>query len=143
MSSCTEAGLAPTRLALVSPVCGSCGAALTEGARFCSSCGAATAGPARETRRVVTALFSDVVGSTALGERMDPEDFRDLVGSAVARMAASVEAFGGAVFEYAGDGLLALFGAPTAHEDDPERAVLAGLGIVESIDAYRDEAAKQ
>ncbi len=127
----------------MSLVCGSCGAELTEGARFCSSCGAATAGPARETRRVVTALFSDVVGSTALGERLDPEDFQTLVGAAVARMASSVETFGGEVFEYAGDGLLALFGAPTAHEDDPERAVLAGLRIIESIEAYRDEAARE
>lgn len=124
-------------------VCGSCGAELTEGARFCSSCGTATAGPARETRRVVTALFSDVVGSTALGERLDPEDFQALVGGAVARMASSVEAFGGEVFEYAGDGLLALFGAPIAHEDDPERAVLAGLRIIEAIEGYREEAASE
>jgi class 3 adenylate cyclase/tetratricopeptide (TPR) repeat protein len=124
-------------------VCGSCGAELADGDRFCSSCGAAVAGAARETRRVVTALFSDVVGSTALGERLDPEDFRELVGGAVARMASSVEAFGGEVFEYAGDGLLALFGAPTAHEDDPERAVLAGLRIIESIDSYREQAARE
>jgi class 3 adenylate cyclase/tetratricopeptide (TPR) repeat protein len=127
----------------VSLVCGSCGATLSDDARFCSSCGAPTAGPARETRRVVTALFSDVVGSTALGERLDPEDFKTLVGGAVAHMGAAVDAFGGEVFEYAGDGLLALFGAPTAHEDDPERAVLAGLRIIESIESYRHEAAAE
>jgi class 3 adenylate cyclase/tetratricopeptide (TPR) repeat protein len=91
----------------------------------------------------VTALFSDVVGSTALGERLDPEDFKTLVGGAVARMGSAVDAFGGEVFEYAGDGLLALFGAPTAHEDDPERAVLAGLRIIESIDAYRHQVASE
>ena len=92
---------------------------------------------------MVTALFSDVVGSTALGERLDPEDFKTLVGGAVAQMGAAVDAFGGEVFEYAGDGLLALFGAPTAHEDDPERAVLAGLRIIESIESYRHEAARE
>src|SRR4051794_15491995 len=74
---------------------------------------------------------------------MDPEDFKSIVGQAVTRMAEAVSEFGGAVSEYAGDGLLALFGAPTAHEDDPERAVLAGLEIVEAIDGYRDEAARE
>jgi class 3 adenylate cyclase/tetratricopeptide (TPR) repeat protein len=89
----------------------------------------------------VSALFVDVVGSTALGERMDPEDFKEVVGAAVARMATGVQRFGGEVFEYAGDGLLALFGAPVAHEDDPERAILAGLEIAESIATYSDEVA--
>ena len=95
--------------------------------------------PPREGRKVVSALFADVVGSTTLGERMDPEDFKGVVGAAVARMAAAVERFGGEVFEYAGDGLLALFGAPVAHEDDPERAILAGLAIVDSIAAEGGE----
>ena len=80
----------------------------------------------------MTALFADVVGSTPLGERLDPEDFKTIVGDAVTRMAEAVAEFGGSVSEYAGDGLLALYGAPVAHEDDPERAVLAGLRIVES-----------
>ena len=76
----------------------------------------------------MTALFADVVGSTVLGERLDPEDFTDVVGGAVREMAGCVERFGGSVSELSGDGLLALFGAPVAHEDDPERAMLAGLG---------------
>jgi class 3 adenylate cyclase/tetratricopeptide (TPR) repeat protein len=102
-----------------------------------------TAGPAaREARKVVTALFADVVGSTALAERLDPEDFTTVVGEAVRRMAVAVEAFGGAVSELAGDGLLALFGAPVAHEDDPERAVLAGLRIVADIERYAAEVAR-
>jgi class 3 adenylate cyclase/tetratricopeptide (TPR) repeat protein len=106
-------------------------------ARFCSHCGAAlTPAPAAETRRVVTALFADVVGSTALGERMDPEDFGALMESAVGRMVSAVDALGGSVEHLAGDGLLALFGAPVAHEDDAERAVLAGLRIVADIRAY-------
>ena len=94
---------------------------------------------AREERKVVTALFADVVGSTVLAERLDPEDFTSVVGEAVRRMALAVENFGGAVSELAGDGLLALFGAPVAHEDDPERAVLAGLRIVGHIEAYAAE----
>ncbi len=115
-------------------VCASCGAALAGEGRFCSSCGAPVAAAATpEARKVVTALFSDVVGSTSLGERLDPEDFKLIVGQAVTRMAEAVSEFGGDVSEYAGDGLLALFGAPVAHEDDPERAVLAGLRIVESV----------
>ena len=87
----------------------------------------------------MTALFADVVGSTVLAERLDPEDFTTVVGEAVRRMALAVESFGGAVSELAGDGLLALFGAPVAHEDDPERAVLAGLRIVGHIEAYAAE----
>ena len=121
------------------PACASCGAPLTGEARFCSSCGAPVGGAAgpREARKVVTALFADVVGSTPLGERLDPEDFKTIVGDAVTRMAEAVAEFGGGVSEYAGDGLLALYGAPVAHEDDPERAVLAGLRIMESTGELR------
>jgi class 3 adenylate cyclase/tetratricopeptide (TPR) repeat protein len=96
-----------------------------------------------ETRRVVTALFADLVGSTALGERLDPEDFQEIVGGAVTKIASSGEELGGAVKEVAGDGVLALFGALASHEDDPERAVLAGLRIVERIDVYGREAAER
>src|SRR3954462_3358226 len=93
----------------------------------------------REERKVVTALFADIVGSTALGERFDPEDVVEIVGSAVSRMVEVVEEFGGTVKDLAGDGLLALFGAPEAHEDDPERAVRAGMRIVEVIRAHAAE----
>ncbi len=120
-------------------VCASCGAPLTGEGRFCSSCGAAVGAAPREARRVVTALFADVVGSTSLGERLDPEDFKEIVGQIVTRMAEAVAEFGGSVSEYAGDGLLALFGAPVAHEDDPERAVLTGLRIVELTRAVAAE----
>src|SRR5918994_222826 len=94
----------------------------------------------REQRKVVTALFADVVGSTPFGESLDPEDFMELVGGAVSRMVASVERFGGTIKDLAGDGLLALFGAPAAHEDDPERAVRAGLDIIDDIAAYAADA---
>jgi ABC-type oligopeptide transport system substrate-binding subunit/class 3 adenylate cyclase len=93
----------------------------------------------REERRVVTALFADLVGSTALGERLDAEELKLVVGEAVARMVGSVEAFDGTVKDLAGDGVLALFGAPVAHEDDAERAVRAGLRIVEEIASFAQE----
>jgi class 3 adenylate cyclase/tetratricopeptide (TPR) repeat protein len=119
--------------------CARCGGALEAEHRFCPFCGAAVA--EREARKVVSALFADVVGSTALGERLDPEDFTAVVGEAVARMARAVEEFGGSVVELAGDGLLALFGAPVAHEDDAERAVRAGLRILERLGEYGAEVA--
>jgi ABC-type transport system substrate-binding protein/class 3 adenylate cyclase len=92
-----------------------------------------SADPMREERRVVTALAADLVGSTALTERLDPEEARLVVGEAVARMVHAVEEFGGTVKDLAGDGVLALFGAPTAHEDDAERALRAALTIVDEV----------
>jgi class 3 adenylate cyclase/predicted ATPase len=80
-------------------------------------------------RRAVTALFADVAGSTQLGDELDPEDVVEVVGGAVRHFCEIVERYGGTVKDLAGDGILALFGAPNAHEDDPERAVLAGLEI--------------
>ena len=79
----------------------------------------------REERRVITAVFADLVGSTVLAERLDPEELKVIVGDALARMIGAVESFGGTIKDLAGDGVLALFGAPAAHEDDPERAVRA------------------
>ncbi len=101
--------------------------------------GTATGKLPRDERKVVTALFADVVGSTALGERFDPEDVFEIVGRAVSRMVEVVEEFGGTVKDLAGNGLLALFGAPEAHEDDPERGVRAALRIVEVIRAHAAE----
>jgi class 3 adenylate cyclase len=101
-----------------------------------------TSAGAREERRVVTALFADLVGSTPLGERLDPEEVRLIVGEAVARIVRRVEAYGGTVKDLAGDGVLALFGAPTAHEDDTERAVRTGLAVVEEIDVYGEDVAR-
>ena len=87
----------------------------------------------------ITAVFADLVGSTSLGERLDPEELKLIVGDAVARVIDAVESFGGTIKDLAGDGVLALFGAPTAHEDDPERAVRASLRIVEEIADYAQE----
>ena len=96
----------------------------------------------REERKVVTALFADLQGSTALGEQLDAEDVKLIVGEAVARIVHAVEDYGGTVKDLAGDGVLALFGAPAAHEDDPERAVRAGLRIAHEIAAYGQEVAQ-
>jgi len=87
----------------------------------------------REERKVVTAVFADVVGFTALAERLDPEEAKLVVGEAITRIVQAVEEFGGTVKDLAGDGVLALFGAPITHEDDAERAVRAALGIAQEI----------
>ena len=79
-------------------------------------------------RRQVTVMFSDLVGSTALSARMDPEDLRELISAYQKCAAEAVRRFGGFVARYMGDGMLVCFGYPEAHEDDAERAVRAGLG---------------
>ncbi|HEX6663097.1 MAG TPA: AAA family ATPase [Gaiellaceae bacterium] len=112
--------------------CPSCGQDSPDGFRFCGACGAALvtdAATAREERKVVTVLFCDLVGSTAQAERMDPEDVRELLSSYHEQVRRQLERFGGTVEKFIGDAVMALFGAPTAHEDDPERAVRAALAI--------------
>src|SRR4051812_15171938 len=93
----------------------------------------------REERKVVTAIFADIVGSTALGESVDPEDVKHVVGEAVARIVGEVESLGGHVKDLAGDGVLAFFGAPTTSEDDTERAVRCGLRVTAEIAEYGRE----
>jgi class 3 adenylate cyclase len=78
-------------------------------------------------RRQVTVMFSDLVGSTALSARMDPEDLREIISAYQKCVAETVQRFGGFVAKYMGDGVLVYFGYPQAHEDDAERAVRAGL----------------
>src|SRR5215831_9055681 len=85
---------------------------------------------ASSERRPITVLFADLAGSTAIAERMDPEDWTALVGRALACMSHSVETHGGKVARLMGDGVLAFFGAPVAHEDDPDRAVRCGLEMI-------------
>jgi class 3 adenylate cyclase len=84
-------------------------------------------------RRQVTVMFSDLVGSTALSARMDPEDLRDVLSAYQASVAATVQRLGGFVAKYMGDGVLVYFGYPQAHEDDAERAVRAGLELVSEV----------
>jgi class 3 adenylate cyclase len=90
------------------------------------------AGAAAE-RRQLTVLFSDLVGSTALASRLDPVDLRGVIGAYHRCVAAAVRRFDGFVAKYMGDGVLAYFGYPSAHEDDAERAVRAGLAVVEAV----------
>jgi class 3 adenylate cyclase len=116
----------------MSVVCPSCGQETPEGFPRCANCGAALAAdaaPAREERKVVTVLFCDLVGSTARAEGADPEDVRALLSAYHERARHELERFGGTVEKFIGDAVMALFGAPTAHEDDPERAVRAALAI--------------
>jgi class 3 adenylate cyclase len=90
-------------------------------------------------RRVVTMLFCDVKGSTAAAEHMDPEDWGEIINGAFEYMIKPVYQYEGIVARMMGDGLLAFFGAPIAHEDDPQRAILAGLEIVAAIRPYREQ----
>src|SRR5881397_1972892 len=111
-------------------ICLSCGEESPDAARFCFACGTAfDAAPALEERKVVTCLFCDLVGFTSKAEQMDPEDVRGLLGPYHARLRSELERFGGTVEKFIGDAVMALFGAPVAHEDDPERAVRAALAI--------------
>ena len=112
--------------------CPSCGHENADGARFCSSCGTRleqASEPAREERKVVTVLFADLVGFTSRAEQLDPEDVRAVLEPYHARLRTELERRGGTVEKFIGDAVMALFGAPTAHEDDPERAVRAALAI--------------
>src|SRR6186713_57726 len=123
------------------PACPNCGEVNPERARFCLACGAAleAAEPAREERKRVTVLFADLVGFTSTAERMDPEEVRALQAPYWAGVKAEIERYGGTVEKFIGDAVMALFGAPVAHEDDPERAVRAALSIRAAIDRLNDE----
>lgn len=118
------------------PVCPSCSQENPEGARFCLSCGTPLRGPLRgaEERKVVTVLFCDLVGFTARSDQADPEDVRAALRPYHASVRREVERFGGTVEKFIGDAVMAVFGAPAAREDDPERAVRAGLRILDAIE---------
>ena len=94
-------------------------------------------------RRQVTVMFSDLVGSTALSARMDPEDLREVISAYQKCVAETVQRFGGFVAKYMGDGVLVYFGYPQAHEDDAERAVRAGLELVAAVSGLKTHAPLQ
>ena len=123
---------------MASAVCAACAHPVPSGARFCPSCGAAVAAPTvtLEERRVVTVLFADLVGYTALAENLDPEQVKRLIESCFERLVADIETFGGRVDKLLGDAIVALFGAPVAHEDDAERAVRAALRMQETLSRF-------
>ena len=144
--------------------CPACGTANPDGSRFCNACGsrlddaaggeldpflprellakleAARAGRAMEgERRIVTMLFCDVKGSTAMAETMDPEDWTEIMNGAFERLIAPVYRYEGTLARLMGDAIFAFFGAPIAHEDDPQRAVGAGLDIISGIASYKED----
>ena len=158
---CSQCGHSLTR------ACPNCGTENNLAANFCSNCGERLAGNAQITtqekllqyipkellakleaaqaghsmegeRRVVTILFCDVKGSTAAAETMDPEDWAEVMNGAFEHLIAPIYRLEGTLARLMGDAILAFFGAPIAHEDDPERAVLAGLQIVNGIAPYRE-----
>jgi class 3 adenylate cyclase len=115
-----------------------CGESSPLGFRFCGACGAelgrGAGGEALpEERRVVTVLFADLVGFTARAERLDPEEVRAILTPYYGRLRSEIEAFGGTVEKFIGDAVMAVFGAPVAHGDDPERAVRAALAIRDAV----------
>jgi class 3 adenylate cyclase/tetratricopeptide (TPR) repeat protein len=143
----------------LAPTCPSCGAENPPGAKFCIECGTGLAADAAaappdaaaavskappEERRKATVLFADLSGYTAVAERMDPEAAKSLVDRALQRLGQEVTRYGGRVDKYMGDNVMAVFGAPVAHEDDPERAVRAGLAMqaaMEEVNEQHDDAA--
>src|SRR5829696_6885279 len=110
--------------------CGSCGTGLRESAKFCDECGASTAVSVDAEYKQVTVLFADVVGSMNIAAALDMERLREIMTELVERSAAVARRYGGTV-EYNGDGVMALFGAPSALEDHAFRACLAALAIQE------------
>jgi class 3 adenylate cyclase/tetratricopeptide (TPR) repeat protein len=132
--------------------CPSCGHFNPPEARFCNACGArlaagAEAGPTAEAlqreeeRRPVTILFADIVGFTTLADRLDPEEVRELTAIALGRLAREITTFGGTIDKFIGDAVLALFGAPIAHEDDAQRAVGAALAILRAVEELNESLA--
>lgn len=120
--------------------CSRCGAPLPAEARFCPSCGLALeARAAREERRIVTILFADLVEFTAMSETRDPEDVKRIIDRAFEGLAETVTVYGGRVDKILGDEIMAVFGAPQAHEDDPERAVRCALEMQRSLAAYSEQ----
>jgi class 3 adenylate cyclase len=123
-------------------ICSSCGKENPEGFAFCGFCSALLVkqpvASAQEERKVVSVLFCDLVGFTAASEVADPEDVRARIRPYHARLREEIEAYGGTVEKFVGDAVMAVFGAPVAHEDDAERAVRAGLRILEAIGELND-----
>jgi class 3 adenylate cyclase/tetratricopeptide (TPR) repeat protein len=158
-AACGELTLASGRFCIhcaapLGRACGACGAAIIAGARFCMQCGAAVEGaalgasppsPARREpptaeRRLVSVLFADLVGFTALSEHRDPEEVREILSAYFDRCRMLIERYGGVVEKFIGDAVMAVWGTPVAREDDAERAVRAALALSQAVTALGGEA---
>jgi class 3 adenylate cyclase len=121
--------------------CSSCGQENPDIARFCLACGASLEAetPHREERRIVSVVFVDLVGFTSRSEQLDPEDVRAILTPYHGTVRDELESFGGVVEKFVGDAVMAVFGAPTSHGDDPERAVRAALAVRDAVAALNAE----
>jgi len=123
------------------PACVACGQDNPEIARFCLACGAPLAeeAPRREERRIVSVVFVDLVGFTSRSEQLDPEDVRAILTPYHGTVRDELESFGGVVEKFVGDAVMAVFGAPTTHGDDPERAVRAAMAVRDAVTTLNTE----
>ena len=133
------AGRHAVRRASAMIACPSCGFDAPDDFAFCPKCGGALTAPlpAPEERKVVTTLFCDLVGFTAMSERADPEDVDAILRQYHAAARKVIESHGGTVEKFIGDAVVGVFGVPAAHEDDAERAVRAGLRILEALEGMK------
>ena len=134
--------------------CARCGANNQPGAKYCSECAAPltafvtvaaavqSRGGIAGERRHLTVLFCDLVGSTEIASRLDPEEWREIVGEYHRAAAQAIERFGGQVAQYLGDGVMAYFGWPEAHDNDAERAARAGLAILDALSKLNERPAR-
>jgi class 3 adenylate cyclase/MoxR-like ATPase len=129
---CQDAGM---------PICEGCAQENPAIARFCLACGAPLVeeAPHREERRIVSVVFVDLVGFTSRSEQLDPEDVRAILTPYHATVRDELESFGGVVEKFVGDAVMAVFGAPTSHGDDPERAVRAALAVRDAVTTLNAE----
>lgn len=135
--------------------CSNCGKDNPDDAKFCQNCGRSLSAarplptvdtPSTESqrdavseRRFVTILFCDVVGSTSISEQLDPEEWTEIMNGMFERLIPPITRYGGTIARLMGDAVLALFGAPVAHEDDPYRAIRAALDMLQEIRPYQDQ----
>src|SRR5438132_4085677 len=124
------------------PRCAACGHVTSEPFKFCPECGAPAAEEPHEERKTVTVLFCDVVGSTELGERLDPESVRRVLARFFETVREVVQHHGGSVEKFIGDAVMAVFGVPVVHEDDALRAVRTAAALQEQLSSLTRDLAR-